>query len=70
MVDIDYKTAIGFSLQAGVDLITNETSYVNIDIKKLFLDTSVTIDAGANGIVGADVNLNPWIIGIGVGMKF
>ena len=70
VVDMDYKTAIGFSLQAGVDMLTSEKTYVNLDIKKLFLDTTVTIDAGGAGVVTADVNINPWIFGIGIGVRF
>lgn len=67
---IQYKDRIGFSLQGGVDIAITERTYLNLDLKKLFLGTDVRIDAGALGIVNADVDLNPWIFGVGVGWIF
>ncbi|GEQ97600.1 hypothetical protein JCM17844_12370 [Iodidimonas gelatinilytica] len=40
---------------------------LNVDMKKLFLDTKVTVNGGA---VTADVDIDPWIFGVGVGYKF
>lgn len=70
VVDVDYDTSIGFALQAGFDYKINERTYFNIDLKRLWLNTDVTIDAGGLGIVNADVDINPYIIGVGVGFKF
>ena len=39
-------------------------------VLELFLKTDATVDAGALGIVTANTTLNPWIIGVGVGMIF
>jgi outer membrane protein len=71
--DVEYDNAIGFAAQAGFDLMFNETFFLNVDVKKLFLKTDVTVNASnlAEGLsIPAEVEINPWIIGFGFGMKF
>lgn len=69
--DIDYDTSLGFALQGGVDFMLNDKWFLNVDVKKLFLSTDATIDAttALNATVDADVDINPWIFGFGVGVK-
>ncbi|WP_340073734.1 OmpW/AlkL family protein [Leptobacterium sp. I13] len=69
--DIDYDNSVGFALQGGFDYMLNEKWFLNIDIKKLFLQTDVTVNAttALGATVGADVDINPWIFGFGVGVK-
>ncbi|RRO12490.1 OmpW/AlkL family protein [Flavobacteriaceae bacterium 14752] len=70
---IDYDSAVGFALQGGFDLMISERFFINIDYKKLFLNTDVTVDASnlADGLeIPADVDIDPDIFGFGVGMKF
>lgn len=71
--DVKYDNAIGYAFQVGFDLMINDTFFVNADVKKLFLNTDVTVDGSnlAPGLsIPADVDINPWLIGLGVGMKF
>lgn len=71
--DIKYDNAFGYAFQVGFDLMIDDTFFVNADVKKLFLNTDVTVDASnlAPGLsIPADVDINPWLIGLGVGMKF
>lgn len=70
--NVKYDAAIGYGLQAGVDYRIGEGTYINLDIKRLWLSTDVTIDAttAAGAIVAADVKINPWIFGIGIGKTF
>lgn len=70
VVDVDYSDSFGFSLQAGVDIPVNDVYFVNLDVKKVFIQTDVTVDAGAAGVVGADVDIDPWVLGVGVGRRF
>jgi outer membrane protein len=69
--DIDYDTAVGFALQGGFDYMLNDKWFLNFDVKKLFLNTTATVDAttALGATVGADVDINPWIFGFGVGIK-
>ena len=70
---LDYDNAVGFALQGGFDYMLNDKYFLNFDIKKLFLKTDVNVDATnlASGLkIPAEVNINPLLIGFGVGMKF
>lgn len=70
VVSVNYDNTFGFALQGGVDIPFNDTYFFNVDVKKLFLSTDVRVDAGAAGVVGADVDIDPWIVGVGVGRRF
>lgn len=70
---IEYENAIGFAAQIGFDVMFDDTFFVNFDVKRLFLKTDVAVDATnlAEGLViPAEVEINPWIVGLGFGMKF
>ena len=70
---VDYDNALGYAAQIGFDLILDDTFFINFDAKRLFLSTDVTVDASnlAPGLsIPAEVDINPWLLGIGVGMKF
>lgn len=70
---IEYENALGYAAQFGFDLMLDDTFFINVDAKRLFLSTDVTVDASnlAAGLsIPAEVDLNPWLFGFGVGMKF
>lgn len=67
---IDYDDSVGFAIQAGVDYALNEKWVFNIDFKRLDVDTDVRIDAGDLGIVNAAVDIDPILVGVGVGRRF
>ncbi|WP_439633170.1 OmpW/AlkL family protein [Glycocaulis sp.] len=70
LTSISYDNSIGFALQAGVDYALSERWFLNFDVKKVWINTDVTIDAGGLGIVNADVDIDPWIVGIGFGWRY
>lgn len=63
---VKYDDAWGIALQAGVDYKVADKVYLNADVKKIFLNTDVTV----NNTIKAEANLNPWVIGAGVGYRF
>ena len=66
---IDYENGFGLAIQAGLDWKVRDNWYVNLDVKKLLLNTDVSLDTALGG-VSADVDIDPWIVGVGVGYKF
>lgn len=69
VTDSEFDNSFGYALQAGVDVPLNGNFFLNLDVKRLWLDT----DAHFSTIVGdvdADVQIDPWIVGIGFGYKF
>jgi outer membrane protein len=64
---ISFSRNVCFALQAGVDIPVSDGYFINLDVKKLFLNTSITASSGA---VRAKASLDPWLIGVGVGLRF
>lgn len=67
VTDIDYDDGFGVALQAGVDYHYKDNWYLNLDVKRLWLDTDVSINDGA---VKAKVDIDPWLVGIGIGYRY
>ncbi|MDC9723902.1 MAG: outer membrane beta-barrel protein [Urechidicola sp.] len=69
--DVSYDAAIGFALQGGLDYMLNDKWFLNVDVKKIFLNTNAEVDAttALGATVNADVDINPWVFGFGVGVK-
>jgi len=63
----DYDNSFGFALQAGVDVMIDEHWLVNFDVKKIWLSTDVNVN---NGAVVGDVDIDPWVVGVGIGYRF
>lgn len=66
---IDYDDAFGLALQAGVDVEINDHWAVNFDVKKIWLETDVTVEALGN-TVKTDVDVDPWLFGVGLAYRF
>lgn len=64
---IDYRNGVGYAFQVGMDYDIGDNWYINADVKKIFLNTDVHINGGA---ITGDVDLDPWVFGLGVGYKF
>lgn len=73
VANVDYDNALGYAAQVGIDLNLTDKFFINVDAKRLFLKTDVTVDATnlvAGLVVPAEVTIDPWLFGIGVGMRF
>jgi outer membrane protein len=72
---IKYDNKFGWGYQFGFDIDITEKFFINVDFKKLFLKTDVTVDAsnlngGQTLDIPAKVKVDPMLIGFGVGMRF
>jgi len=70
--DVDYDSSFGLAFQGGIDYNLNDKWFLNLDAKYIFINTDATVDAttALGASVGADVDINPLVIGFGIGMKF
>ncbi len=70
--DVDYDNAFGFAAQAGMDIFASDKYFLNFDVKKIWLNTDVTVNAtdALGAVVGADVDIDPWVVSFGIGRKF
>ncbi len=69
---VSYDNSLGFDFQLGFDIDINDQWFINLDAKYLLLNTDVTVNATSalGATVGADVDINPFIAGIGIGRRF
>ena len=65
----NFGDSVGPALQVGADMWISENMFLNFDVKRVWLNTKVKL-ATAVGPVRANVDLDPWIFGVGVGYKF
>jgi outer membrane protein len=62
-VDLD-RDSFGPVIQAGVDWAVTDKVMINFDVKKLWISTDVS------GAASGGVDIDPWVYGVGVGVKF
>lgn len=64
---VDVDNDLGYALQAGVDVALKGRWTLNADVKKVFFETNAKINDGA---LKSKVNLDPWVVSVGVGYRF
>lgn len=62
-----YDDSIGPVFQVGADVPISNHWYFNLDVKKVYISTDVRFSPSG---VTADVDIDPWIFGLGVGYRF
>ena len=60
------KNSFGGALQAGVDIAVTKNGYINLDVKKIWIDT----DVKSGGVKLTNLDINPVVWGIGYGFRF
>ena len=56
----------GGALQGGVDYAIDKNWVVNLDVKYIWMST----DVSASGSQLTKLDINPWVVGVGVGYRF
>jgi len=64
---IFYDNVFGIALQAGIDIEITDGIYLNADVKYIMMESDWSIN---NGAVTGSAEINPLIIGLGVGYRF
>ncbi len=62
--DVD-KNSFGPVAQVGLDIPLGDRILLNVDAKKFWASTSSSF-----GPITSDVDIDPWVIGAGIGIKF
>ena len=65
--NLKLSSNVGYALQAGIDYAITDRMYLNVDVKQIFLSTNAKVLGGA---VRAKTDLNPLVVGVGLGYKF
>jgi outer membrane protein len=61
------KDSWGFALQAGVDYKIDKNWSLNLDVKKVQIGSDLNTAAGAKV---SHLDVDPWLVGVGVGYRF
>jgi outer membrane protein len=67
--DVSLDNSFGWAVQAGVDIELDERWFVNVDVKYVAISSDVTLTTGSTKRT-ADVDINPIIVGVGIGYRF
>lgn len=62
--------SFGLALQAGIDVNLDDGWVLNADVKYVQIDTDVELKVGGAWTKIDDLDINPWVIGFGIGKKF
>ena len=60
------KNSFGGALQAGVDIAVTKNGYINLDVKKIWIDTAVK----SGGVKLTTLDIDPVVWGVGYGFRF
>lgn len=67
---VDVHDTWGLALQAGFDWMIDRHWGINVDVKKLFLEPTFTLQTVGGSYLTGGADLNPWIFGTGVTYRF
>jgi outer membrane protein len=67
---VSYRNNFGEALQLGFNYQVDGPWFVNVDVKKLFLSTTAVVKINGTEATRADVRIDPWLVGVGVGYRF
>lgn len=65
-----YRPNFGAAFQFGADYNVTGNWFVNVDVKKILLSTDVKFVALGAVPVRAKVDIDPWLVGLGIGYRF
>jgi len=65
ITSLSLDDSIGLAVQAGVDIDINQDWFFNADVRYINIETTATTDLG-----NIEVDINPWVISLGVGTSF
>lgn len=68
--NLDVDGGIGYALQAGFDYWVDDHWGLNFDAKYVNLDIDVDVDLGSTHLDADNVDLDPFIIGVGTSYRF
>ena len=67
---LDLDSSFGLAAQAGVDVDISDGWFFNADVKYIQIKTEATVKADGATVSTIDVDINPWVFGIGIGKTF
>lgn len=67
-LSVDYDSSFGGALQAGFDYRLNEHWAVNVDVRRIWISTDVTISGAISATDSVDID--PWVVSTAIAYRF
>lgn len=67
-LSVDYDSSFGGALQAGFDYRLDDHWALNFDVRRIWINTDVTISGAINATDSVDIN--PWVVTTAVAYRF
>lgn len=67
--NVKLKSSFGWAAQAGIDIDLNEKMFLNLDVKYIDINTKGTLVTTGLGTQTVKVNLDPIVVGVGIGFR-
>ncbi|MBL4622517.1 MAG: OmpW family protein [Immundisolibacteraceae bacterium] len=68
--NVDLDPSIGLAAQLGMDVGLSDDWFINFDVKYIDMKTDASISTATLGKLKIDVDIDPWVYGIGIGKRF
>lgn len=68
--NIKYGSSVGPAVQFGTDIKFDGNFLLNIDVKKIWIGSNVTVSTAITPPLHTSVDINPWVLGLGLGYRF
>jgi outer membrane protein len=67
---VGLSDSVNFAAQAGVDFDIGKNLFLNFDVKYIKLPTTAYVNTTAAGMQTVNVDIDPLVVGVGVGFRF
>jgi outer membrane protein len=73
-VNVNVQDSWGWAAQIGMDIQIRDNWFFNVDLKYIDIATTAKLDVKGGALAGSrlkvDVDIDPWIVGAGIGYRF
>lgn len=70
VTDIEFSDSFGLAGNLGLSVYIGNHFHVNGDIKYIMISTDADIKVGSDSLDKVAVDIDPWVLGLGVGWRF
>jgi len=70
VTDVEFSNSFGFAGDLGIDIGVGGNWVLNFDVKYIMISTDADLKVGSDTLATVEVDVDPWVYGIGIGVRF
>jgi outer membrane protein len=70
ITDVEFSNSFGFAGDVGIDFGLGGSWLLNLDAKYIMISTDADLMVGGDVLDTIDVDVDPWVYGVGIGYRF